>query len=102
MSDLLISEVKLVERYKQAIPLMEKMLKDGGYYYIAGSLMLAMVDPVTGNSMTEILIKPIDDYASETIRKGQYIASQIFVKHKGKTCYSYPEAAKNILKYEHT
>ena len=102
MSDLLISEVKLVEKYKLAIPLMEKMLANGGFYYMAGSLMLDMFDPVTGLSLTAIDIKPIDDYASDTIRKGQYLASQLFVKNKGKTCYSYPEAAKNILKYEHT
>ena len=102
MSDLLISEVKLVEKYKQAIPLMEKMLANGGFYYVAGSLMLVMTDPLEGTKYTEINIKPIDDYASETIRKGQYLASQLFVKHKGKTCYSYSEAAKNILKYEHT
>lgn len=102
MSDLLISEVRLVEKYKLAIPLMEKMLTGGGFYYIAGSLMLSMVDPATGSAITAIDIKPIDDYASDIIRKGQYLASQLFVKHKGKTCYSYSEAAKNILKYEHT
>ena len=99
MSELLIHDVKLVEKYKNAIPEMERMLELGGYYYVAGTLCLNIKDPVSGDNFTGIDILPIDDYASDIIRKGQYLASQLFVLHKEGSCF-YAQAQDNVKKYE--
>lgn len=100
MSKLLIDSVKLVEKWKLATPLMERILIHGGFCYFAGSLMLKMEDPITHAVITDINILPIDDHASEIIRKGQYLASQIYVKHKAPTCCFQTLAKENIEKYE--
>ena len=100
MSQVLIDSVKEVEMWTQAIPILERMVEKGGWFYIAGTLCLNMPDPVSKRTFTHITIKPIDDYASKTIRHGMYLASRIFIK-SGKTgsCF-YPQAQKNIEIYE--
>jgi hypothetical protein len=100
MSKELIEGVRLVEKYKQAIPELERLLVTGGYCYFAGSLMLSMKDPMTGAKLTAIDIKPIGDSASEIIQKGQYLASLLFVAHKSKTSCFYNQALSNIEDYE--
>jgi len=100
MSELLIAQTKLVEKYKLAIPELERMLEHDAYYYIAGTLILNIPNPATSKTFMDIDIEPINNYASDIIRKGQYLASQIFVKHKKKTCFSYDDAVSNITEYE--
>lgn len=98
----LIDNVMLVERYKRAIPEMERMLETGSFFYIAGSLILNIEDPETKKGYINIEVRPIDDYASDTIRKGQYLASQLYVKHKKESCAFYKQAISNIAEYEST
>lgn len=100
MSEFLIDSVKLVEKWKQATPTMERMVVDGGWFYIAGSLCLSIPDPLTDTNFTTINIEPIDDFESKIIQYGMYLASRIFI-NSGKTgsCY-YAQAQKNIEIYE--
>jgi len=102
MSEVLIAQTRLVEKYKLAIPELEGILKLGGYCYIAGSLCLNIKDPHSDLNFTAIDIHPISETNSEIIQKAQYLASQIFVKHKKKTCFSYNQAVSNIKEYEET
>jgi len=43
--------------------------------------------------------KPIEDYESKIIRRGQYLVSKIYAKHK-KGCHYYETALSNIEQYE--
>lgn len=100
MSQILIDNVKLVDKWKQATPVMERMVEDGGWFYIAGTLCLSIPDSLTGSKFTDIDIQPIGDFESEIIQYGMYLASRIFI-NSGKTgsCF-YPQAEKNIEIYE--
>jgi len=100
MSEVLIANVRLVEKWKRAIPVMERMVELGGWCYIAGTLCLTLDDPLTGSKFTSIDIEPIDDFESEIIQYGMYLASRIFI-NSGKTgsCF-YAQAVKNIEIYE--
>jgi len=100
MSEVLIANVRLVEKWKLATPIMERMVERGGWCYIAGTLCLTLPDPLTSSNFTSIDIKPIDDYESEIIQYGMYLASRIFI-NSGKTssCF-YAQAEKNIEIYE--
>lgn len=102
MSDLLIDSVREVEKWKNATPTMERMVEKGGWCYVAGTLCLNLKDPLTDSNFTSIDIKPIDDYESEIIQYGMYLASRIFI-NSGKTgsCF-YKQAEKNIEIYEET
>ena len=102
MSEVLINSVKEVEKWKNATPTMERMIVDGGWFYIGGSLCLSIPDPLTDSNFTTIEIKPIDDYESEIIQYGMYLASRIFI-NSGKTgsCF-YAQAEENIKIYEQT
>jgi len=100
MSEDLIHNVRLVEKYKNAIPALKRMDELGGCYYIAGSLVLSdLKDPVTGNSFTTINIKPIGDFESEIIKEAMYYASKIMVANKEGSCF-YPQAVSNVEEYE--
>ena len=100
MSKLLIDSVKLVEKWKRATPVLERMVERGGWCYMAGTLCLSLYDPDSDRKITEIDIKPIDDTESDIIQYGMYLASRIFI-NSGKTgsCF-YPQAEKNIEIYE--
>ena len=100
MSNLLIDEIKRVERYKLAIPILERALKTNTYCYFAGSLMLRMVDPITGEEITPFDVHPINQTNSEIIQRGEYLVSQSYVKYKKKSCYSYDLALSNIEEYD--
>lgn len=98
----LIHNVRLVEKYKQAIPILQDMLAHGNFYYCAGSLILQMSDPTdpgTASLITSINIEDINEYESEIIRKGQYLASKLFVQHKQGSCF-YQQALDNVEEYE--
>ena len=102
MSNLLIAETLLVEKYKQAIPELERVLSENVYCYLAGSLILNIPEPGTDRKYTSIDIKPIDNYASEIIRRGLYLASRIFINgDKTSSCFC-EQAEKNIKIYEQT
>jgi hypothetical protein len=100
MTNVLIDNIKLIEKWKLATPIMERMVVDGGWCYMAGSLILNMPDPLSKSNFTTIDIEPIGDFESEIIQYGMYLASRIF-ENSGKTgsCF-YKQALSNIKEYE--
>ena len=100
MSEVLINSVKQVEKFKQVIPVLKRMYVYDSWYYIAGTLVVNMENPVNGISFISIDIEPIDDYESEIIREGLYWASKLYIKAKEPTCSYYHMALDNIDKYE--
>jgi len=102
MNDLsrdLIYNVKLVEKYKNAIPLLKRMLKCENCNYFAGTLLLNIKDPVTNTAYTAIDIMAITNVESLIIQEAQYLASSIYVKHKARTSAFYEIAEENIKIY---
>jgi len=97
MSQKLIDAVLEVEKYKLALPSLEEMVEQGNFsMYIAASLMIKY-DP--DKDMVSFEPKPIEDYESKIIRRGQYLVSKIYAKHK-KGCHYYETALSNIEQYE--
>lgn len=101
MNNELIYNVKLVEKYKRAIPALKDLIERNGYYYVAGTLVLSGVsDPLAGTGYINLDIYPIDDYESDVIREALYLASKIYVAHKEERCAFYAQALSNIEQYE--
>ena len=96
----LVYNVKLVEKYKRALPDLKRRLEEDSFFYIAGTLVVNGPDPVENSKYITIDIEQIGDYESEIIREAMYLASLIFVKHKKETCFRYQTALSNIEEYE--
>ena len=92
--------IKLVEKYKRAIPELKKRLKEGSCHYIAGTLVLDGRDPVQNSHYTTIDMKPIGDYESEIIQEALYLASKVYLKHKTEKHHYYGMALSNVNEYE--
>lgn len=88
----IIDECKRIDKYERAMPLLEEMAARGGcVMYIAGTLII--------KGGIYIDIEPISETVNETIRRGQYLASKIFVEHKEGSCF-YEQAVQNVNEYE--
>jgi len=98
MSQKLIDAVLEVEKYKLALPSLEEMVEQGNFTCFFGGSLMIKFDP--DKPIAGFEPKPIEDYASDIIRRGQYLVSKIYTKHKEKTCHYYETALSNIEQYE--
>ena len=96
----LIYNVKLVEKYKRALPDLKRRLAEDSFFYIAGTLVVKGPDPIQNSKFITIDLEPIGDYESEIIQEAMYLASLIYAKHKTEKHHDYKLALSNIEEYE--
>lgn len=102
MTKKLIDPIKRLERATLAIPIMQDILENGEWQYLAGSLILNLPDPMDKKQKhTCMNVRPLEECGnSEILREAQYLVSKLYVKYKGERYSFYKDAAANIEAYE--